>query len=132
MVNKPSQGDILLLLINRSGLSKTDVAKSLNVHPAHLSKLFRSEILTQKVKGAAATLFGVDESVFESGLYPDVPEVDAGYVAERVERYDRDAPVRLDGLTAAEVMRYLEEKDRRHFEERARLLGIIENLTKMK
>ena len=44
--------------------------------------------------------------------------------------YERE--FRLDSLTAAEVMRYLEEKDRRHYEERARLLGIIENLTKLK
>ena len=130
-MKSPSQGDILLLLINRSNLSKTDVAKSLNVHPAHLSKLFKSEVLTLKVRKSAAALFGVDESVFDSGLYPDVPDVDQAYVNEKTAgSYDRD--LRLDALTAAEVMRYLEEKDRRHYEERARLLGIIENLTKPK
>lgn len=128
-MKSPSQGDILLLLVNRSNLSKADVAKSLNVHPAHLSKLFRSEVLTLKIRKGAAALFGVDESVFDSGLYPDVPEIDPLYVSEKAAGvYERE--LRLDSLTAAEVMRYLEEKDRRHFEERARLLGIIENLTK--
>lgn len=127
-MERPSQGDILLLLINRSNLSKTDVANSLNIHPAHLSKLFKSEVLTQKIRKDAATLFGVDESVFDSGLYPEVPEPDVFVANDRSGEYERQP--RLDGLTAAEVMRYLEEKDRRHFEERARLLGIIENLTK--
>lgn len=44
-------------------------------------------------------------------------------------KYDKK---KVDDMTAAEVLRYLEEKDRRHYEERARLLGIIENLTKTK
>lgn len=129
-MERPSQGDILLLLVNRSNLSKSDIANSLNIHPAHLSKLFKSEILTQKVRKGAATLFGVDESIFDSGLYPDVPDVEPLYAAEQVGKYERE--LRLDTLTAAEVMRYLEEKDMRHYEERARLLGIIENLTKPK
>lgn len=94
-----------------------------------MSKLFKSEVLTLKVKSGAAALFGVDESVFDSGLYPDVPEVDPVYANEKAAGgYEQGR--RLDNLTAAEVMKYLEEKDRRHYEERARLLGIIENLTK--
>lgn len=126
-MKSPSQGDILL--INRSNLSKTDVANYLNIHPAHLSKLFKSEVLTQKIRKGAAALFGVGEEVFDSGLYPDVPEIDAIYVNEKVAGvYERE--LRIDSLTAGEVMRYLEEKDRRHYDERARLLGIIENLTK--
>ena len=130
-MKKPNQGEILLLLSNRSGLAKAEIANGLNIHPGHLSKLYRSEILTSKIQKSAAVLFGVDESVFDSGLYPDVPEVRAEYVAERAAGvYDRE--LRLDSLTAAEVMRYLEEKDKRHYEERARLLGIIENLTKPK
>lgn len=111
-------------------MSKADVAVALNIHPAHLSKVFKSEILTQKIRKSAAALFGVDESVFDLGVYHEIPLPDSFVVNEKSGKYDKQ--IRLDELTAVEVMRYLEEKDRRHYEERARLLGIIENLTKAK
>jgi transcriptional regulator with XRE-family HTH domain len=116
------QGERLLLLANRSGLKRPEIAKQLNIHPGHLSKLFKSEILTLKIKRSSADLFGVDESYFE---VPDVSGID--FVAESEMSYK---PKEIDQMTAAEILMYLQAKDERHYEERARLLAIIENLTK--
>lgn len=118
------QGERLLLLANRSGKSRTEIANNLNIHPGHLSKLFKSEILTSKIKRASAALFNVDIDFFHFRELDDANEL------EEIKPRDTEE------MTAAEVLRYLEEKDRRfdderirHHEERARLLGIIENLT---
>jgi len=122
-MRKPRQGEVLLFLVNRSKFSKATVAKKMNIDPSHLSKLFKSEILTSKMRTAACTIFGVDESFFDGEVLQNftqmVSEPDAEY---RIQEFE--------GLTAADVLRYLDEKDRRHWEERGRLLAIIENLTK--
>lgn len=130
-MKKPKQGEILLLLTNRSGIPKGKVAELLNVDPSHLSNLFKSELLTTKVKKGAMQIFGVDESIFDiSSLEefsgPMVSEPSVSYFAKNI-----------DDLNAGEVFRYLEEKDNRfeeervrHHEERVMLLNIIENLTK--
>lgn len=123
--NKQKQGKILLLLSNRSKIKKEDIAKGLDIHPSHLSKLFRSELLTAKVKKKAADFFAVDESVFDQ---------DSDLLSHGIREVHEDSPnyqsKPIEDMTAIEVMRYLEEKDRRHYEERGRLLDIIENLTK--
>jgi len=119
------QGERLNILANRSGISKAEIAKQLNVHPGHLSKLFKSELLTSKVRKSAAALFGVDESYFDGDASLDQLE----YVNESAPEY---RTIDFDSLTASNILRYLEEKDKRHYEERARLLIIIENLTKPK
>lgn len=113
------QGERLLLLVNRSGISKNEVAKQLSIKPGHLSRLFKSEILTTKIKKAASALFSVDISYF------DFNEVDYSGDTEPPPTYTD-----LEQMSALEVMRYLEEKDNRHYQERSRLLAIIENLTK--
>lgn len=122
-----SEGEALLLLVRRSGKSGIEVAKLLNIHPNHLSKLFKSERLTLKIKNQAAEVFNVPLSAFDSVKSDELPVPDMVSEPEG-GKYERE--LRLDSLTAGEVMRYLEDKDKRHFEERARLLGIIENLTK--
>lgn len=119
------QGERLSVLANRSGISKFEMAKQLNIHPGHLSKLFKSELLTSKIRKGASALFGVDESYFEEEFSTD----QLAFVNESTPEY---RAIDFDSLTAANILRYLEEKDRRHFEERARLLAIIENLTKPK
>lgn len=117
-----------------SGKSVTDVAKLLEIHPNHLSKIFKSEYLTSKIKSKAAKVFGVDESIFSGNT---IANFSHSVVSEPEVKYQKNG--RVHELTAAEVLNYLEEKDRtfeeerkRHYEERARLLGIIENLTKPK
>ncbi len=120
-----SEGEALLLMVRRSGKSGAEIAQLLNIHPGHLSKLFKSEKLTFKIKKKASEVFNVDMSEFGD---KDSDELLPDRVGEPVAKYERAKGV--EEMTAAEVLRYLEEKDKRHFEERARLLGIIENLTK--
>lgn len=67
------------------------------------------------------------ESYFGGWYIPDLSDGDFDQLNEPEPVYEKAT----NGvLTAAEVMKYLEEKDRRHYEERDRLLGIIEALTK--
>lgn len=119
-----TEGEALLLLVRRSGKSGVDIAKLLNIHPNHLSKLFKSARLSFKVKQRAAEVFNVPLSAFEISTPSDVfvPDV----VQEPDPQYEKR---KVEEMSAAEVMRYLEEKDKRHYEERGRLLAIIENLT---
>jgi hypothetical protein len=77
--------------------------------------------LTTKIKKASSALFKVDVSFF------DFNEIGVEY--EKDVKME-ETPNMLEEMSVSEVLRYLEEKDRRHYEERARLLGIIENLTK--
>jgi len=120
-----TEGEILLLLVRRSGRDGKEIAEMLNIHPNHLSKLYKSESLTQKIKRSAARIFKVDESVFFNINGIGLPSADI--VKEPDNEYGK-----VEEMTALDAFRYLEEKDKRHFEERARLLGIIENLTKSK
>lgn len=120
------EGETLLILQRKSGKSVTEIAKLLEIHPNHLSKIFKSEVLTAKIRSKAAKVFNVPESIFFGNTIAEFPNI----VNEPNPKYEKQ--IKVDELTAVEVMRYLEEKDRRHFEERARLLGIIENLTKAK
>ncbi len=125
-INQQKQGEILLILSNRSRKKKEDIAKGLDIHPAHLSKLFKSEVLSSKIKKKASEYFKVEESFFDG--YTNIPGFD--FLAEEPEvEYSRE---NFGEMTAAEVLHYLEEKDKRHYEERSRLLVIIENLTRPK
>lgn len=124
-MKKPKQGEVLLFLVNRSKYSKATIAKKMNIDPSHLSKLFKSELLTSKMITAACSIFGVDESFFDGAVLQNLTQPLA--VSEPEAEYQIN---QYEGLTAAEALRYLEEKDRRHWEERGRLLAIIENLTK--
>lgn len=88
MENKKSlsQGEILLILINRSQLSKKEVAERLGINPSYLSEILKSSELSRKIKDRAVDLFGVDPSVFDpgqglTGVFPG-PEENVG-VSER-------------------------------------------------
>ena len=117
----------MLLLSNRSKLKKEEIAKNLEIHPSHLSKIFNSEVLTSKIRRKAASFFQVDEAVFDEAPSLDLLQ----YQSEAVNEPDIEYKSRqVEEMTVSEVIRYLEEKDRRHYEERGRLLAIIENLTK--
>lgn len=110
------EGEKLLWLANRSRFTKEEIAEKLNISAAHLSRIFKSQILTSKIKTAACGLFNVDLSFFqENGDFVGVLEPDIEY---------------SQAMTEDSFIRLLEEKDRRHHEERLSLLRIIENLTK--
>lgn len=118
-----TQGETLMILQKRSELSVDELAKMLEVHPNHLSKVFKSKIVSAKLKSKACKIFNVPESIFNDGYFDGNTQIDV--VAEPKAAY-----VPNTGLTAADVMKYLEEKDRRHYAERDRLLGIIEALSR--
>lgn len=124
-IKQPSEGEVLRLILRRSGKRNGEIAKMLEIHPNHLSKLFKSEKLTRKIKERVSAAFGFDISVFSGPDLASLPNPSILYEPD-VEYRKMD----FEDLSAAEIMRYLEDKDRRHHEERIRLLGIIENLTK--
>lgn len=117
------EGEVLLLLQRKSGKTVAEVAQLLEIHPNHLSKIFKSERLTEKVRKKAAKVFNVLESDFSGNTVAEFPQS----ANEPEVKYEKR---KVEEMSAAEVMRYLEEKDKRHYEERGRLLAIIENLTK--
>lgn len=120
------QGERLLLIANRSGMTRKEIAHRLNIHPGHLSKLFKSELLTSKIKKGASELFDIPISFFETA---EMGSVD--FKMSELNEPDSEYQTRQIGeMTAGEVFQYWEEKDKRHWEERGRLLAIIENLTK--
>lgn len=119
------EGEVLLLLQRKSGKTVAEVAHLLEIHPNHLSKIFKSEKLTSKIRNKAALIFGVQENDFSGNSIAEFPQS----ANEPDVKYDSK---KIEDLSASEVMRFLEEKDRRHYEERGRLLAIIENLTKTK
>lgn len=116
---KPKQGEILLLLANRSGKPKNELASAFEIHPGHLSKIFKSEFLTSKIKQKAALIFDVSESIFDGMEDVSLPDT----VMEPTPKYD---PLVVDGSKPSDLLNYLERKEARYFEERARLIALIE------
>lgn len=127
---KLKEGEVLNILIGRLKKTKSEVAIDLNISDQTLSKAFNSEFLTSNIKQRSAAYLGVSESFFSGWYVSNLSEGEWNVMNEPDVKYE--SRIKVDELTAGEVMRYLEEKDRRHYEERARLLGIIENLTKSK
>jgi len=124
-----------MILAHRSKLSASDICKGLEINASYLSRLYKSELLTENIRRRAARLFQVPESVFRDGEVGEGESV----VNEPPARYEA-MKREVEGMTAAEVLRYLEEKDKRHHaervekdrqhhEDRGRLLAIIERLT---
>ena len=121
MENKktPHEGEILMLLVKRSGRDGKDVAKQMGINQSYLSKIFNLQSLSSKIKAAASAVLGVDEGVFSQGLGYVLPEVRDVGVSETEPKHNNGG-----GMSAAEVARMMEQ----HAKERARLLAIIEKL----
>lgn len=66
MENKPHEGERLLLLVRRSEKLNTEIAQMLEITPNSLSRLFRAEVLSKKVKRKAALVFGVPVEYFST------------------------------------------------------------------
>lgn len=121
-----TEGEVLLLIVKRSGMSNAEIAKMLEIHPNHLSKLFKSEKVSQKIKRKVQEGLGIPPESFSQDDLTRIPEATISANEPEIEYKSHG----VEGMSAAEVLRYLEEKDRRHHEERMRLLVVIENLTK--
>jgi len=81
------EGETLRLLIKRAGFRVDEFAKELDMNPNSLSRIFRSEKLTNKVKASACRVLGVDSSVFEQGTGYLIPEVNTDFM-ESSEDYE--------------------------------------------
>ena len=132
---KLKEGEVLGILIGRLRKSKSEVAEDLKISVQTLSKSFASELLTSNIKRKAANYLNVVESYFSGWYVPNLSESDFDSLDEPEMKYENK--MGLEELTASEVMKYLEERDRRfdeerirYYKERDRLLAIIENLTK--
>lgn len=118
--NSLHEGEILRLLIKRAGFRVDEFAKSLDLNPNNLSRIFRSEKLTKKVKSKSASILGVDISIFETGFSYDISE-SQGSVEEPDEEF-----LALE----AEVAR-LEEENRQLAEELLKEKAISDELRKL-
>jgi transcriptional regulator with XRE-family HTH domain len=95
MENPTTEGEKLLLLVRRSGMQTKDAAEKLHLKPTSLSRIFKSERLTQKVKRMAATVFEVSEDFFRVGA-------DEAILAriDRIQKAKDDLQIRLDAALA--------------------------------
>lgn len=136
---KLREGEVLDFMVKRLNKDKSEIAADLNISVQSLSKSFSSEFLTRNIKQRAAAYLGVPESFFGGWYVPNLSDDDVAAAVVEEPRLEYRRTERVGELTAEQVLKYLEEKDRwfegermRHFEERGRLLTIIENLTKPK
>ena len=60
-------GEVLLLLVKRSGKEGKEVARDLGLAPSYLSTLYKSDSIREVRRRQIAQYFGVDASIFETG-----------------------------------------------------------------
>lgn len=103
-----------------------EAAQKLKVHPNYLSTIFRSELLTEKMRRKASELFGESMEIWnDSNKIGMVMEPHARYGIEQDES-------EVAEMSAEEVLAYLQKKDDQYHAERMMLMKIIDNLTLMK
>lgn len=66
-------GEVLMLLAKRSKMDRDEIARRLGIRPNYLSDCYRRPMLSRKIKLASARVFGVDESIFETGIGYEIP-----------------------------------------------------------
>lgn len=115
--NNIHQGEVLMVLVKRSKSDRTAIAKLLGVTGNYLSDAYRRPVLTRKMKLAAATVFGVDESVFEHGI---------GYESLDIEQGRVEEPGEIERLR--EEVGRLREENARIAEELLRERGLSDSL----
>lgn len=111
------EGETLRVLIKRAGIKVEDAARTMGLAPNSLSRLFKSEKLTNKVKLKACVLLGVDESIFRATASYGYPEITPTLVEE--DESDESMRRRYEELMA---------ENRRLAEELLREQGISEGL----
>lgn len=66
-----AEGEALLLLVRRSRMSGREIAEALDVAPETLSRIYKRQKLTQKIKRKAAAFFDVSEDYFSKHQLPE-------------------------------------------------------------
>lgn len=92
-----------------------EAAEKLGVHANHLSRVFRSELVTEKLKEKAAELFGVGMEIWNEN---------EAMVMEPQMEYS----VNFGNMTVPELVEYLAQRDQIVGMERNRLLGMLEKI----
>ncbi len=94
-----NQGENLLLLVRRSGKQVQDVAAALDITPTSLSRMFKNETLSPKIKKKAALFFDVPEAYFlEEGA--DSPDTAQEPTPQISTKKPRKSPVPIEDLEA--------------------------------
>lgn len=76
-----AEGEALLLLVRRSQMPGREIAEALDVAPETLSRIYKRQKLTKKIKRKAAAFFNVPEDYFSQHQLPEqtAPELPAKY-----------------------------------------------------
>lgn len=74
-----------MILVKRSKMDRTEIAKTLNISPQYLSMLFKKSTITKRKRMEIAQFFGVDESVFETGVGYSLPNTTSVAAEDRPE-----------------------------------------------
>ena len=112
------QGEILLILVRRSSREGRDIASSLGIDPAYLSRLYKKSILPKSIIDKACLVFGISEDVFAQEL----PET----LKEEAPPYGNYTPEEYERLT-----KELEEAKRETLELKARVYDLLREKGKL-
>lgn len=82
------QGEILMLLSRRSRLDGAEIAQRMGISRNYLSDIYRRESLSNKIRLSAASVFGVDIDIFDTGLGYELPSSREERVGEPDEAYN--------------------------------------------
>lgn len=125
MENQAHEGERLLLLVRRSKMLNSEVAEMLEIATTSVSRIYRSERLSDKVRKKAIAGFGLPEDYF-SAPGDVVMEVTPKY--EPIEKEERDLRNEVERLRKELAALAAEMKKRGDVE--SKLLDIITQLTK--
>ena len=118
-----TQGEILRILVKRSGKSNAEIAKALNINTNHLSKIFNSEMLSKKVKQTAIEYFEVDNEYFERASGYSSLSDSGNEVNEPGSDYKK-------GMYMGDLLKLIKEKERQHSDEMKKLYSLLEKVAK--
>ena len=132
MKNSINEGEMLLLLVRRSGREVKDIAKDFDVAPTSMSRMFKKQKLSSKIKKRAVAVLGVPPDYFRS---TDDPAHEDAPTPEPINQEDADLWKEIADLwkEIAELKREiarLADEHRKHGTMEEKLLNIIEQLTK--
>lgn len=81
------QGEILMLLSKRSHLDGAEIAEKMGISRNYLSDIYRRERLSKKIIASAANVFGVEVSIFDTGIGYSIPNSTVERVGESGDYY---------------------------------------------
>ncbi len=135
-----NQGERLLILVKRDKMSTDEIAAAMGVTSTYLPKLYKKQILSNKIVDAACTVFGVDHSYFKSEgdiLEEPAPTYKASINSEPPSEKELALLAEVQRLKqqvydkAEEIIKLLEEKDELK-QEKKELMDLLKESMKKK